>query len=343
MQRVLVTGGFGYVGSRLVPHLLQQGFHVQVLDLMLYGDDGLRALESDPNWKTYRSRFELFRGDLRDRNHVREALKGCQAVIHLAAISNDPTGQVDEILTRQVNFDAVGMLVSLAKESGVTRLINASSSSVFGARSESNIDETLEPQPLTYYSKYKMLSEWIVRGAHSRDFTTVNVRPATVCGFSPRQRFDLTVNKLTADAVRKGVITVHGGEQRRPNVGITDMIALYGQMLTIDAAKIGGKTFNFGFENHKVIDIARIIQKEIGANKVKIDVKDVVDNRDYHISSDKIVKELGYKQVSSIVKEVAALTRALGEGFENIDDPKHYNMQTMQLSRASGAYDYLSR
>ncbi|MES2963873.1 MAG: NAD-dependent epimerase/dehydratase, partial [Bdellovibrionota bacterium] len=286
MQKVLVTGGFGYVGSRLVPRLLSQGHEVHVLDLMLYGSAGLEALKGDERWPEYRSRFRLFEGDLRDRTCVRSALVGCDAVIHLAAISNDPTGEIDEVLTRQVNFDAVGMLVALAKESGVRRFINASSSSVFGSRSESSVDETLEPAPLTSYSKYKALSEWIVRAAHSPEFMTVNVRPATICGYSPRQRFDLTVNKLTADAVRKGVITVHGGEQRRPNVGMTDVIHLYGSLLESDANAINGRTFNFGFENLKVIDIANVIKAELKDLMVEIKITETQDLRDYHINSD---------------------------------------------------------
>ncbi|MFM8230898.1 MAG: NAD-dependent epimerase/dehydratase family protein, partial [Chthoniobacterales bacterium] len=227
MSKILVTGGFGYVGSRLVPHLLGLGHDVRVLDLMLYTEAGLDALKADPKWPEWEKRFGLVRGDLRDTAKVREALAGRDTVIHLAAISNDPTGDIDEVLTRQVNFDAVGMLLALAKEAGVKRFINASSSSVFGARTESEINERLEPEPLTYYSKYKALSEWLVLSAAGPEFCAVNVRPATICGYSPRQRFDLTVNKLTADALRKRVITVHGGQQRRPNVGMTDRINLY--------------------------------------------------------------------------------------------------------------------
>ncbi|NBP81673.1 NAD-dependent epimerase/dehydratase family protein, partial [bacterium] len=139
------TGGFGYVGSRLVPHLLSLGHDVRVLDLMLYTEAGLEALKADAEWPEWEKRFNLVRGDLRDAGKVREALAGRDTVIHLAAISNDPTGDIDEVLTRQVNFDAVGMLLALAKEAGVKRFINASSSSVFGARTESEINERLEP------------------------------------------------------------------------------------------------------------------------------------------------------------------------------------------------------
>lgn len=344
MAHILVTGGFGYVGSRLVPHLLSLGHEVTVLDLMLYTDAGLEALRADPGFAAWEPRFRLVRGDIRHEGAVRDALAGCDTVIHLAAISNDPTGDIDEVLTRQVNFDAIGMLLALARGAGVRRFINASSSSVFGARTESEITEALEPEPLTFYSKYKALSEWLVLAAAGSDFCAVNVRPATICGHSPRQRFDLTVNKLTADALRKRVITVHGGEQRRPNVGMTDMVNLYGLLVDIGPGKINGRTFNFGFENHKVIEIARIIQAELADLGVEIKVTDTTDHRDYHISSARILGELGYKPVSSIRQEVANLRKALEGGkFPDIDAPEHYNMKFMQIGRDAGCHGFLSR
>jgi len=343
-ERILVTGGFGYVGSRLTPHLLALGHPVRVIDLMLYTEAGLEALRKNPSFPEWNSRFELVQGDIRNPEIVREALEGIDTVIHLAAISNDPTGDIDEVLTRQVNFDAVGLLLALAREAGSGRFINASSSSVFGARTEAEIDEKLEPAPLTYYSKYKMLSEWLVTAAASRDFCTVNIRPATVCGVSPRQRFDLTVNKLTADAIAKRLITVHGGEQRRPNVGMTDMVNLYGILAGIDGKLINGRTFNFGFENHEVIEIAKIIQAELADLNVEIKVTETFDDRDYHISSSKVLGVLGYKPVSSIRNEVAQLRKAIGGGqFPDIDAPEHYNMKFMKVGRNAAAYDYLSR
>lgn len=344
MHRILVTGGFGYVGSRLTPHLLALGHHVRVLDLMLYSRAGLEALERDPAFSRWRERFECVEGDLRHEAVVAKAVAGMDAVIHLAAISNDPTGELDEVLTRQVNFDAVGMLVALARAAGVRRFINASSSSVFGIKDVPDVTEALEPEPITFYSKYKMLSEWLVAAAASPQFCAVNIRPATICGYSPRQRFDLTVNKLTADAIRKRVITVHGGEQRRPNVGMTDVVNLYSQLLELEPARLGGRTFNFGFENLKVIEIARVIQQELADLNVEIRITDTLDKRDYHISSAKILKELGYQPVSSIRQEVASLRQALeGGAFPDIDAPEHYNLKCMRLARDSGPYRFLSR
>jgi nucleoside-diphosphate-sugar epimerase len=332
------------VGSRLTPHLLQLGYHVRVLDLMLYTRAGLSALESDPAYGGWRERFELVEGDLRDPRVVERALEGMDAVIHLAAISNDPTGEIDEVLTRQVNFDAIGLLLALARKARVKTFIHASSSSVFGIKDVPNVTEVLEPEPITFYSRYKMLAEWLIVAAAAPDFCAVNIRPATICGYSPRQRFDLTVNKLTADAICKRVITVHGGEQRRPNVGMNDMVHLYGQLLQTDPALINGRTFNFGFENHKVIEIARIIQAELADLSVEIKVTETLDRRDYHISSEKIVKTLGYQPVSSIRQEVAELRAVLESGaYADIDAAEHYNMKFMQLKRNAHSYDFLSR
>ncbi len=343
-QNILVSGGFGYVGSRLTPLLLAQGHRVRVLDLLLYTDAGVEALRADPSFSQWKERFELVVGDIRDPSKVSEAVRGVNTVIHLAAISNDPTGELDEVLTRQVNFDAIGMLISLARAAGVRRFINASSSSVFGIKQEKDVTETIEPEPLTYYSRYKMFSEWLVVAAASPDFCAVNIRPATICGFSPRQRFDLTVNKLTADAVRKRVITVHGGEQRRPNVGMSDVIHLYAALTQMESSLINGRTFNFGFENHKVIEIAKIIQSELQDLSVKIEVTDTKDHRDYHIGSGKIIQALGWQPRSSIRQEVAGLRRALDSGsFPDIDSAAHYNMKSMKLARLARCYEHLSR
>src|SRR6266850_4605042 len=342
-KKILVTGGFGYVGSRLTPHLLGLGHQVRVLDLMLYTSSGLESLKADPSYLQWSNRFELVEGDLREPRTVERAVAGMDTIIHLAAISNDPTGDIDEVLTRQVNFDAIGTLVAEARTAGVKRFINASSSSVFGIKADADVTEQLEPEPLTFYSKYKALSEWLIVAASSPEFCSVNIRPATICGYSPRQRFDLTVNKLTADALRKRVITVHGGQQRRPNVGITDMNNVYAQLIETDASRINGRTFNFGFENLKVIEIAELIQSELADLKVEIKVTDTLDQRDYHISSAKIVNALRYKPVSSIRQEVAHLRKALEAGsFPDIDAPEHYNLKFMKIARDPGCYRFAS-
>ena len=344
MKTILVTGGFGYVGSRLTPFLLERGYKVKVLDLCLYGDYGYDALKSDKSYSKWSDRISLIRGDIRDPDVVDSATKDVSTIIHLAAVSNDPTGDIDEILTRQVNFDAVGLLIIKAKENGVTRFINASSSSVFGIKDMADVTEEIEPEPLTFYSKYKMLAEWIVRGAASDNFCTVNIRPATICGYSPRQRFDLTVNKLTADAIKKKIITVHGGEQRRPNVGMADVINLYAQLIETDSSLINGKTFNFGFENHKIIDIAKIIEQELIDLNPKVQVTEVFDQRDYHISSKYIQSVLNYVPVSSIKNEVVELRKQFEKGqFSDIDSPQYYNLKVMKLDRSPNSFNILKQ
>lgn len=344
MKSILVTGGFGYVGSRLTPHLLERGYIVKVLDLCLYGKYGFDALQSNPAYHEWSKRFSLIQGDIRDPDVVSSAMKGISAVIHLAAVSNDPTGDLDEVLTRQVNFDAVGLLIIKARENGVERFINASSSSVFGIKDMSDVTEEIEPEPITFYSKYKMLAEWLVRSASSKDFCAVNIRPATICGYSPRQRFDLTVNKLTADAIQKRLITVHGGEQRRPNVGMSDVINLYTQLIETESHLINGKTFNFGFENHKIIDIAKIIEQELFDLKPKVEVTEVFDQRDYHISSKYILSTLKYAPISSIKDEVKELRKQFEFGaFPDIDAPQYYNLKVMKLDRNSKLFNLLKQ
>ena len=334
MKTILITGGFGYVGSRLTPTLLENGYKVKVIDLCLYGEYGLEALKSHPRYSSWTNNFELIRGDIRDPDAVTQAMADVDTVIHLAAVSNDPTGDLDETLTRQVNFDAVGLLVIKAKEAGVTRFINASSSSVFGIKDMADVTEEIEPEPLTFYSKYKMLSEWIIRAAATDSFCTVNIRPATICGYSPRQRFDLTVNKLTADAIRKKCITVHGGKQRRPNVGMNDVVNLYSKLIETERSRINGKTFNFGFENYSIIDIARIIESELSDIAPTVTIQPVYDNRDYHISSKYIESVLPYKPLSSIHAEVAELRNMFDKGeFMDIDAPQYYNLKIMKLDR----------
>jgi len=344
MKTILITGGFGYVGSRLTPLLLEKGYKVKVLDLCLYGEYGFDALKADESWPKWNKSFTFIKGDIRNPDAVADAMKNVSTVIHLAAVSNDPTGDIDEVLTRQVNFDAVGLLAVKAREANVSRFINASSSSVFGIKDMADVTEEIEPEPLTYYSKYKMLAEWIIRAAASKDFCTVNIRPATICGYSPRQRFDLTVNKLTADAIRKNIITVNGGDQRRPNVGITDVINLYTQLIETKAELINGKTFNFGFENHKIIDIAKIIERELIDLSPRIEVTKVFDQRDYHISSQYLQSVLNYLPISSIRNEVVLLRREFDKGnFPDIDAPQYYNLKVMKLDRCPDAFKILKQ
>ncbi len=322
-RKVFVTGGAGYVGAVLVPALLERGFKVKVLDLYLYGDV-LAPVANNPN-------LEQIKGDIRDRKLLEREMRGSDAVIHLACISNDPSFELDAALGKSINYDAFFDLVAVAKDSGVKRFIYASSSSVYGVKQEENVSEELSLEPLTDYSKYKALCEDVLLKEQAPGFTCVVLRPATVCGYSPRLRLDLTVNILTNFAVNSGRITVFGGAQQRPNIHIADMVAAYLRVLDADDAQISGKIFNAGYENHTVREIAEMVRSVVGTS-TEIVTTPSDDNRSYRISSDKIRRELGFVPTHTI--EDAA--RGLVEGFKAgkipnpMTDIRYYNIKTMQ-------------
>lgn len=324
LKRVFVTGGAGYVGAVLVPKLLEAGHEVTVLDLFLYGDHVLDAVKDHPGLK-------LVRGDLRDQALLRQAVPGSDAVIHLACISNDPSFELDPELGRSINYDAFEPLVQIAADSGVKRFIYASSSSVYGIKDEDNVTENLPLEPLTDYSKYKALCEEILQRYQSADFTTVTVRPATVCGYSPRLRLDLTVNILTNHAVNRGRITVFGGTQRRPNIHIGDITDLYVDLLGRPTAQVAGKVWNAGYENHKVGEIAQIVKGVVG-KEVEIVTEPTDDLRSYHISSELIRRDLGFVPQHTIEEAVRNLVDAFGAGLipNPMEDIRYYNIKTMQ-------------
>ncbi len=324
IQTVLVTGGAGYVGAVLVPKLLERGYRVKVLDLYLYGDRVLDAVAGDP-------KLEQVKGDIRDRTLLERIMPGSDAVIHLACISNDPSFELDPHLGKAINYDAFFDLVAVAKDSGVKRFIYASSSSVYGIKSEENVTEELALEPLTDYSKYKALCEEVLLKAQVPGFTTVVLRPATVCGYSPRLRLDLTVNILTNYAVNSGKITVFGGGQKRPNLHIDDMAAVYLRVLEAPDVQVAGKIFNAGYQNHTVAELAEMIRHVVGrATEIVTTPSD--DHRSYHISSEKIRRELGFVPTHTI--EDAA--RGLFDGFRagripnSMTDIRYYNIKTMQ-------------
>ena len=331
-KTVLITGGAGYVGAVLVPRLIQAGYRVKVLDLYLYGDDVLKPARG-PN-------LEEIRGDIRDQQLLRRSLAGVDAVIHLACISNDPSFELDPELGRSINFDAFAPLVELSREAGAKRFIYASTSSVYGVSEAPEVTEEHPLKALTDYSKYKALCEPLLLESQEDDFTTVIIRPATLCGYSPRQRLDLTVNILTNHAVNAGKITVFGGTQMRSNLHIEDMAELYELLLELPAAKIAGKTFNAGAENHTVADIAKQVagivrQRVPGREKLEIVTTPSDDNRSYHICSEKIRRELGYVPKRTIADAVEDLIAAFKGGRlpDSLDAVRYFNIKTMQAVR----------
>src|SRR5712691_9974706 len=249
-KQVLVTGGAGYVGSVLVPKLLAAGYGVTVLDLFLYGEDVIDAAKSNP-------KLRLIKGDLRHLPTVEAALAGCDAVIHLACISNDPSFELDPELGKSINLDAFRPLVRAAKAAGVRRFIYASSSSVYGIKEGVEVTEDLPLEPLTDYSKFKAMCERVLAEEREPGFVTLTLRPATVCGYSPRQRLDVIVNILTNHAVHNNRIKVFGGAQRRPNIHIEDMCRVYLRALELPDDIVDGAVLNAGYENHSVEYLAK--------------------------------------------------------------------------------------
>jgi len=325
IKTVLVTGGAGYVGAVLVPQMLARGYKVKVLDLYIYGEDVLDAVRDDPN-------LEQIKGDIRDQALLQRVLPGCDAVIHLACISNDPSFELDPDLGRSINYDAFTPLVEISRASGVQRFIYASSSSVYGVKEEENVDESMSLEPLTDYSRYKALCEEVLLRYQSPDFTTVIVRPATVCGYSPRQRLDVIVNILTNHAVNTGQIKVFGGDQKRPNIHIQDMVDLYLLLLELPDARIAGKIYNAGYENYTVRQLAEKVRDVVGPDRVKLITVPTNDPRSYHISSEKIARELGFRPKHTIEDAVRDLVQAFADGRlpNSMTDSRYFNIKRMQ-------------
>jgi len=322
-KRVMVTGGAGYVGSSLIPKLLDAGYEVSVLDLYLYGED---------LFEDYRGpRLREVKGDLRNADDVAKALEGADAVIHLACISNDPSFDLDPNLGKSINFDCFRPLIKASKKAGVKRFIYASSSSVYGIKEDPNVTEDLPLQPLTDYSKFKMMCEEVLEEEREPGFVGVTIRPATVCGYAPRLRLDLTVNILTNLAVTNGKITVFGGEQLRPNLHVEDMTDLYLLLLEAEDEKVDGKIWNAGYHNLKVKDIAEMVRERVGDN-VEVVVTPSNDHRSYHVSSEKIRRELGFEAKRTVGDAIEGLKEAFKDGKvpDSMTDDKYYNIKRMQ-------------
>jgi len=330
IKNVLVTGGAGYVGSVLVPKLLRKGFRVKVLDLYIFGEDVLSSVRGDPGL------IEI-KGDIRDANLLEKELPGIDAVIHLACISNDPSYELNPELGKSINYDAFIPLVDISKKAGIKRFIYASSSSVYGIKDEDNVTEDLSLEPLTDYSKYKALCEDYLLEQRTPGFVVLVLRPATVCGYSPRLRLDLSVNILTNHAVNRGAITVFGGEQKRPNIHIEDMTDLYVKCLDYPDEKIDGKIFNAGYDNMKMKEIAetvkKVVMKEMRKDGLIVVFKPTDDNRSYHVSSQKIKRELGFvakRTIAEAVRDLCAAFKAV-KIPNPMEDKRYYNIKTMQV------------
>ena len=327
-NRLFVTGGAGYCGSLLVPQLLSRGYKVTVYDTCFFGDDFLP--KQNPN-------LAIVKGDIRDTAKMAKALPGHDAFISLACISNDASFELDEKLSTSINLDAFAPMVRAAREAGVKRFVYASSSSVYGVSDKPDVTEDHPLVPLTLYNKYKGMCEPILKEYCDDSFTGVIFRPATVCGYAPRLRLDLSVNILTNHAVTNNRITVFGGSQLRPNLHVQDYCDAVELLLEAPAAKVQKETFNIGYQNMSIMEIANLVRrvvKEEFPDKPEIDIVTTPsdDLRSYHINSDKVFRVLGYRPKYSVEDAIRGLCRAFRGGKipNSMGDDRYYNIRTMK-------------
>ncbi len=319
IKKILITGGGGYVGSVLVPKLIKRGFFVNVIDLMIYGE----TLPKD-------KKLKIFKGDIRDIDLVKKSLEGVDAVIHLACISNDPSFELDKKLGKSINLDSFRPLLEQSIISRVKRFIYASSSSVYGIKKEKNVSEEMSLEPLTDYSKFKADCEKILSEYNEKHFCQTVIRPATVCGYSPRQRLDLVVNILTNLAFHNRKISIFGGNQLRPNIHINDMTELYVSLLNCNDKIINRNIFNVGYENNSVSELGNIVKNKVG-DDVQIIKTETNDNRSYHISSEKIKRDLNFSPKHTIDNAVQDLLNAFKNKLLNdpLNNEYYFNIKRM--------------
>jgi nucleoside-diphosphate-sugar epimerase len=305
---ILVTGACGYKGSVLIPKLLKQGHNVDALDIQWFGNE-----------LPIHNNLRMFKQDVRDVSAIN--LEGIDAIIHLASVANDPCGDLDPKLTWEISALATMQLADHAARKGIKHFIYASSGSVYGVKDEDQVTEDLSLEPLSEYNKTKMVSERVLLSYADR-MTVQIIRPATVCGISPRMRLDVAVNMLTMQALKNGKITVFGGNQARPNIHIEDITDLY--IFLLGRPDVQG-VFNAGFENITILDIANRISEKLGSEIVVIPSN---DPRSYRINSDKLLAT-GFKPKYSVEHAILEIIDAFNSG-KLVDQDRWYNLKWMQ-------------
>jgi len=328
VKKILITGGAGYVGSLLTLRLSKLGHKVIIYDTCYFGIEHIRESEN----------LKLIKADIRDKNKFESAVEDCDIVIHLACISNDPSYALNETLSKTINFDCFEDLVKISKKSGVKLFVYASSSSVYGYSKDENVTEEHPLVPLTLYNKFKGMCEPILRKYVDEKFIGTILRPATLCGYAPHCRLDLSVNILTNHAVNnKKIIVLGGGDQKRPNLHIEDMCRAYETVINADTNLINNQIFNVSFENKKIIELAHIVKKNVqdsfNFNNIEIEIKrDTVDKRSYHVNSDKIKKILNFETNWNIDDAVNSLCNAFQKGKlkNSMTDNKYINVNVLK-------------
>ncbi len=313
-MNILVTGGCGYKGSVLVPKLLARGYNVRVLDTMWFG-----------NFLAPHANLSITQGDVRDIDQI--SLNDIDTIIHLSSVANDPCGDLDPKLTWEISALATMQLADKAARKGVHQFIYASSGSVYGIKEEEQVTEDLELKPISEYNKTKMVSERVLL-SYADKMSIQMIRPATVCGYSPRMRLDVSVNLLTMQALAKGKITVFGGAQVRPNIHIDDVTDIY--LHFIDHPEVTG-IYNAGFENISILDIAKLVTKYV---PVEIVVTASNDPRSYRVNSDKLLAT-GFKPKKSVEHAIREIIEKHQSG--NLKDEDYfYNLKWMQKTVLAG-------
>lgn len=318
MRKIMVLGGGGYVGSVLCPSMVDRGYTTVAYDTFYYGFDTLPR----EVWR--------IQADIRDNESLRRHLIGVDAVIHLACISNDPSFDLNPSLGEEINWKCFPDICEAVRDAGVSRFIFASSSSVYGVKN-GIVREDVSCEPLTDYSRFKLLCEQHLKNADMGDTIWSIVRPATVCGWSPRLRLDLVVNALAISAIVENQIKIYGGKQLRPNIHIKDMVRAYLMLLEADPKKIHRQTFNCGSWNASLIELAGCIEKALGFPDIQNVYLETNDTRSYHINSTKIKDVLGFEpehQIQQAVKELA-IRWANGE-IDAPNDSKYHNVKRLK-------------
>jgi nucleoside-diphosphate-sugar epimerase len=324
-KKIFITGGGGYCGSRLVPFLLKKKYFVTVYDTFYFGN----FLPKN------HSKLKVIKGDIRNTKFLKESCNGHDIFINLACISNDSSFVLNEKLSTSINYEAFEPMVIASKESGIKRFIYASSSSVYGVSNKKDVKENDPLIPLTLYNKYKGMCEPLLLRHTNKNFEGVIFRPATVCGYSPRMRLDLSVNILTNYAFHKNEILVFGGDQLRPNLHIQDYCEVILKFITSESKLVQNQIYNVGYQNMSILEIAQkvkqVLEKKID-KKIKIKIKESDDNRSYHINSDKIYNILGFKPKNDLEFAINELLDCFDSGYfkDTFNDDSYYNVRTLK-------------